>query len=94
MLLQIHSAPRRQTILRMGCGYPCAANADVTDLFKALPKDQWLRVSVDLACFVDNGLDVGAVDMPFLLLTRGALDLSLADVRIVPGAAESATVRC
>ena len=41
-----------------------------------------------------NGLYAGNVDMPFLLLTRGKLDMSLAQVAIVPGAAENAIVRC
>lgn len=94
VVLQIHEAPSRAVSLRMGCGYPCAANADITRLLRALPVDQWVRVSVDLQCFADNGLDAGNVDMPFMLHTRGRMEVSVGEVRIEAGAGEAATIRC
>ena len=94
MLLQVTTPPKKRVVIKMGCEYPCAANADISKLLKALPVEQWLRVSVALKCFADGGLDIEHVDTPLLLLTRGKLALSVADVRIVPGIAESATIRC
>jgi len=94
MLLQVTTPPKRKVVIKMGCEYPCAANANISDLLKALPPEQWLRVSIALRCFADGGLDIEHVDTPLLLLTRGKLALSVADVRIVPGIAESATIRC
>lgn len=41
MLLSVTDAPRRSAILRMGCGHPCMANADIGRLLKALPEEQW-----------------------------------------------------
>ncbi len=93
-LLQLHALPNRKVTLRLGCGESCSANADVGRLFKALPTDEWLRVSFDLKCFAEGGLDAKKVVTPFLLLTRGRLSLSLADVRLVPGAGPAATVKC
>ena len=94
MLLQVTTPPKKRVVIKMGCEYPCAANADISKLLKALPVEQWLRVSIALKCFADGGLNVEHVDTPLLLLTRGRLALSVADVRIVPGIAESATIRC
>lgn len=94
MLLQVTTPPKKKVVIKMGCEYPCAANADISKLLKALPVEQWLRVSIALKCFADGGLNVEHVDTPLLLLTRGRLGLSVADVRIVPGIAESAIVRC
>jgi beta-glucosidase len=93
-LLQVHAPPKKKVTLRMGCGYPCSANADISKLLKALPTDQWLRVSFDLKCFADGGLDIANVDTPFLLLTKGRLSLSVSDVRLVPGAGPAATINC
>lgn len=93
-LMQIHARPRKKVTLRMGCGYPCAANADISKLLKALPTDEWLRVSFDLKCFADGGLDSNNVDTPLLLLTKARLSLSIAEVRIVPGAGAEATIKC
>jgi hypothetical protein len=94
MLMQINKAPKKKLTIKMGCEYPCAANADISKLFKALPEEQWLRVSVGLKCFNEGGLDMTHVDTPLLLTTRGKLALTIADVRIVPGAGASATIRC
>jgi beta-glucosidase len=78
----------------MGCQYPCASNADFTGLLKALPADTWASVSVDLQCFAKQGLELEHVDVPFLLLTDGRLTLSVAEIKIVPGKASSATISC
>ena len=94
MTLKVNQPPKKQVVLRMGCGYPCAGNADLTRLFQSVPADQWLKVSIDLACFSSRGLNVSQVDTPFLLLTSGKFSLSLADIRLVPYAQDSATIKC
>jgi beta-glucosidase len=94
ILMKVHSRPNRSVTLRMGCGYPCAADADVTRLFRWLPMEEWAQVAIDLDCFTDMGLDLERVSTPFLLLTRGRLSVSLADVRLVPGMGDGATVAC
>lgn len=94
MLMSVAQPPKKKVELRMGCQYPCGASADITKMLRAVPTDQWFRVSFDLACFASEGLDVRNVDVPFLMWTRGRLAVSLADVRLVPGTAGTATVRC
>ena len=94
VLLRVDTQPQKRVILRMGCGYPCAAEADIRKLLRALPVDQWVRASFDLKCFAEQGLDVARVDTPFLLLSPGRLALSIAAVRIVPGLGPDATIRC
>ena len=54
MIVNIAQAPGDAVTLRMGCEYPCAANADIGKLLRALPAGEWLRISVDLQCFVDG----------------------------------------
>lgn len=92
--LRVDAKPRRAVTLRMGCGYPCAANADITQLLKRLPENEWLRVAIDLKCFVDLGARLERVETPFLLLTGGRLSVSIADVRLIRAAGEGATVSC
>ena len=94
ILLQVESPPKKKLNLRMGCGYPCAANADISKLMKALPTGEWVRLSFDLKCFAENGLDITKVDTPLLLSTRGKMALSIADVRMVPGMGKEASIRC
>jgi beta-glucosidase len=94
VLLRVDTPPKKRVALRMGCGYPCAAEADIRKLLRALPVDQWVRASFDLKCFAEQGLDVTRVDTPFLLLSPGQLGLSIAAVGIVPGLGPDATIRC
>ena len=94
LLLKAKQSPKKKVTLRMGCGYPCSSNADVTKLLKALPLDEWVRLSFDLKCFADGGLNIKNVDTPMLLTTKGAMSLSIADVGIVSGLGPQATIRC
>ena len=94
VLMRVDERPRKKVTLKMSCGYPCAANADISKLLQALPEGQWLRVSFAMKCFADGGLNPATVDSPFLLLTKSKLALSISDIRLVPGAGESATVAC
>lgn len=94
VLLQVVKPPKKKVTIRMGCGYPCAANADISKVLKALPKEQWVRLSFDLKCFADGGLNIKNVDTPFLITTRGKMTLSIADVRLVPDLGGQATIRC
>ncbi len=94
IVLKVVSPPKRKVTIRMGCGYPCAANADVTKLLKALPEEQWLRVSFDLKCFVESGLNIRNVDTPLLLTTTGKMAISITDVGIFPGVGTGATISC
>lgn len=94
ILLNVLDPPRRSAKLRMGCGHPCMANADIGRLLKALPEEQWVRVSVDLKCFVEGGLDATNVDTPFLLFGEQKMSLAIADVRLVEGLGPDATIKC
>lgn len=93
-VMKVSQPPTRKVTLRMGCGYPCGADANITKLLRSAPRDQWVRISFDLQCFIKEGLRPDAVDTSFLLLTRGKMAVSVADVRIVPNAKDKATVKC
>ncbi len=94
LLIKVITPPKKEVLIRMGCGYPCAANADIGKLLKALPAEQWLKVSFDLACFAGSGLNIKTVDTPLLLLTRGKFAVSISDASIVTGLGKDATVKC
>lgn len=94
MFLRVDQPPTRKVTLRMGCIYPCASNADITNLLRKLPQDNWTKLAIDLQCFAQQGLELERVDVPLLILTEGRLGLSVAGVRIAPGIAAGATISC
>ena len=93
-VIRVDKKPTGKATLRMGCGYPCGSNADITKLLNALPTDKWVRVSFDLKCFADGGLDARNVDTPWLITTKGELALSIAELSVAPEIGPEATIRC
>jgi len=94
VILKVEEKPTKKVLIKMGCGYPCASNADITRLLKALTPDQWVRFSIDLECFASGGLNVQNVDTPLLITTRGEMSLSIADISLVSGLGPDATISC
>jgi len=92
--IKVERAPTRSVFLKAHCRYPCGAQANVTTALRKAPKDEWIRLSVDLACFVKSGLDPSKVTTLPLLSTSGELSMSISNVRLIPGMAGNATVSC
>ena len=40
---------------------------------------------MDLGCFAKNGMDFSRMNSPFMLATDGPMNLSLSDIRLIPG---------
>jgi beta-glucosidase len=94
VILKVDKRPSRKVLIKMGCGYPCASNADITKLLRALTPQQWVRLSIDLECFAAGGLNIENVDTPLLITTRGEMSLSIADISLVSGLGPEATISC
>ena len=92
--IRVDKRPKKNVMMRMGCVYPCFAEANMTKFFKSVPLDTWSVLSVDLKCFANNGADFSRIDVPFLLMTHGEFQVSTADIAILPGAAKEAAVSC
>ncbi|GMM71993.1 exo 1,3/1,4-beta-D-glucan glucohydrolase [Alteromonas gracilis] len=72
----------------------CSTQLDISEQLKAMPADTWTNVSIDLQCFVDEGIDFTGLVVPFELGSAGKASLSVADIQFTPGAAKSATISC
>ena len=92
--VKVERAPTRSTFVKAQCRYPCGAQANVTTALRKAPKDEWFRLSIDLACFVKSGLDPSKVTTLPLLSTSGELSMSISNVRLIPALAGDATVSC
>ncbi|OLR93334.1 Hsp70 family protein [Actinokineospora bangkokensis] len=91
----VTKAPAVRTTIAVHCEYPCAAQVEAKSLFSKLPVGKKSTVRIPLSCFTDAGLDPKKVNTFFLVYTEGAFDVSLANVRWVPGAAkEAGASRC
>lgn len=84
----VHQAPAARTVIGVHCGYPCLSEVAATSLFQGLPVGTKSTVKIPIACFAAAGLDLEAVNTPFLVYTDGAFSASFANIRWVPKAAD------
>ena len=82
MELRLHAQPSDVVLLRMDCGWPCSGAVDLTPVLKAMEAGEWNTVSVPVACFARRGVDLSQVNTPFLMATRGALIVDIAEIAI------------
>jgi len=92
--IKVQRPPTRAVTMRAHCVYPCGAEANITPALRKAPRDEWVRFSIDLSCFVKSGLDPSKVTTIPLLSTDGRLSMAISNIRLIPNAAETATVSC
>jgi len=84
----VHEAPAARTVISVHCTWPCLGEVAGTSLFQGLPVGSKATVKIPIGCFAEAGLDLTAVNTPFLVYTEGAFQASFANIRWVPGAAK------
>lgn len=81
-------------LLGMNCAENCNASINIAEQLKALAPAQWHTMSVDLACFTQQGADFSQIFTPLSVQTDAAMQLSFADIRLVPTQATNAGISC
>jgi beta-glucosidase len=91
--VQVSEAPASTVELALRCGEACVGRVDVTHLLQPSPAPRTIKIP--LSCLGAAGADLSRIEEPFSLGTAGAFTATLADIRIVAGAARDAdAVRC
>jgi len=80
---RVDSAPKGPVALALACGTDCRGAVDVTSLLKSAPTGQWRTAKFRLDCFRKAGAKLANVVEPFVLGTNAALELSIAEIRLV-----------
>ncbi|MBC7989302.1 MAG: exo 1,3/1,4-beta-D-glucan glucohydrolase [Luteimonas sp.] len=80
---RVDRAPQGPVTLVLGCGANCRGAVEVTSLLTAAPAGQWRSAKIRLDCFRKAGAKLSNVVEPFVLSTASALELSIAEVRLV-----------
>ena len=78
----LHQKPQRLVKMRLDSGYPKGVEIDITGIMANLPLEVWQTVRIPLKGLSGDGLDVTKISTPFLLLTDGLFDLSIAEISI------------
>ena len=92
--IKVSQAPDSSVALGMLCGDNCRGSVDIQSTLTGLTRNEWHELSVDLQCLVNAGAELTNITAPFMLESAGAVKLSVANVRLQPEAATSATIHC
>jgi beta-glucosidase len=93
---KLTSKASEQVMLSMHCESQseCGHSQNITEVLNQLSLDEWQTVSVDLSCFNNNGMSFGDTIIPFELSSVGQLEISLADIVLVPHHKGKASITC
>ncbi|MFS1523525.1 glycoside hydrolase family 3 protein [Microbulbifer sp. 2304DJ12-6] len=92
--VRVDRTPEHAVRAGIDCGAGCAAELPLQSALAKLQPGNWSKVSIDLQCFVAGGADFSRVSAALSITSEGALALAVANVKYVPGAADSAMISC
>ncbi|WP_310388612.1 putative glycoside hydrolase [Roseateles sp.] len=76
--------------LTMACGSGCAGTLNLNHVLAVLPLAKRQTLTIPLACFAAQGVDLSRVDVPFSLAADAPFTAAFANIRVVAGAARAA----
>lgn len=94
LVARIDHKPKKSVDLKMDCGYPCGGALNMTKLFKAVPEDQWFRMSFGLACFKEAGANLANIFSPMVIMTKGKFAISILEVGLLKNPPAESIVDC
>ncbi len=82
-------------MLEMHCDEAdCQKSVDISAVMKGFTIHEWQELSVDLNCFVKQGVNFGRVTVPFGITTSGQGVMSFSTLKLQPNKAKNATINC
>ncbi len=87
--VQLVQRPTAPVQLSMQCGTGCEGGVDIAPLLVAMSPGQKRTVSVPLACFAKRGVDLGAVEAPFVVSAQQPFAAAFTQVRVQVKAASA-----
>lgn len=94
LVIRVDEKPKKKVELKMDCGYPCGGAVNVTNIFKAVPENQWFRMSVKVSCFADAGANLANIISPMVIATTEDFTMSFADVSLLTNPPPESVIPC
>ncbi|MBN8430990.1 glycoside hydrolase family 3 C-terminal domain-containing protein [Microbulbifer salipaludis] len=92
--VRVDRKPSHSVTAEVRCGDGCVGALPLQSYLAELEPGSWASISIDLQCFAEQGADFGRVSEAFALASEEELNMAVANIRYVPGAAENAMVKC
>jgi len=92
--MKVDDAPKGDVSLSMVCSEGCGSSLPWGNMLKQAKQGQYVDYKIDLGCFVDKGATLDALTEAFVMTSNGALDVVVADIKIIPNVAKGAAYTC
>lgn len=80
--LKLKRKPTKDVTIAMDCEWPCRGSFNATSTLRKFPIGEWRYFSLPLNCVRGDKFDLSKINGVFLMSTDGALELSLANIRL------------
>lgn len=80
--VKLKRKPTRDVTIAMDCDWPCRGSFNATKTLNKFPVGEWRYFSLPLNCVRGDKFDLSKINGVFLMSTEGALELSLANIRL------------
>ncbi|WP_250463730.1 glycoside hydrolase family 3 protein [Microbulbifer litoralis] len=92
--IRVDQLPGKPVFAQIACADGCTGQLPLQEPLQSLPTGDWSQLTIDLQCFAEDGADFSRISNSLSLSSEGPLSLAVANIKYVPGAAESAQIRC
>ncbi|WP_440874129.1 glycoside hydrolase family 3 N-terminal domain-containing protein [Thalassotalea sp. PLHSN55] len=92
--IRTEQKPKGPVLINMGCGAKKCGAIDISEQLKKFPLHSWQKVSIDLLCFANAGVEFERSSAPFIISAKDSVKLRLANVQYTPAQAKTANIQC
>jgi beta-glucosidase len=100
VMLKLESAVPNEVLLGMSCESEgdapgsCRAQLNISGSLKSVEPNTWTELNIDTRCFAEQGMRFENTVVPFELLSKGELKLSVSDIAFKLNASQSTRLSC
>ncbi len=80
-----YAQPTRKVTLEMACDSACGAQLDLTKWISSFKLGEVYSAKIPLRCFVEQGVDLSKVVIPFSVATTGSFDAAFSNIFVISG---------
>jgi len=92
--LKVDQVPSGEVSLSMVCGDGCDKSYSMTNVLTSAKSRGFVDYKIDLACFITQGSKLNALEEAFAMTSTGALDVVVADIKVVPNVEQKESMSC
>lgn len=92
--MRVEEIPQGPLWVKVGCGAKTCGQINVTPILNKNKLQQWQKISIDLMCFANAGVEFERTNAPFILSAKNRAKVRISNIAYTPKQAALADVRC